>query len=267
MKKKIPKRDIKFQKSIMSIDDTWTKINEIDLYSDDMIPQKEKERKYKVNFWKCQTYYVQRWLCYSLTMAYTNQHKNVHDKFSRLAMKSYHLYFGFALLPACWDKLAQFLRCFFEITWTKKRDVQGKEVEEDQEKDTCFQKIVNYLKNQPKNGQDSSQREKTIETIDKYWGDQNRKDAYDLANRIKHRVPPEYFGIPLKTPGELREEIEQGIFNLGRNPVDERNLYNDISLLKTANNSFVKCAMEIDKVIDYNQFYTFKNGKKTLCID
>ena len=106
-KKKIPKRDEQFQKSLLYLSDEW-------------LENYESLTVKKANYalagqWRPEIYYNQRYLRYSLIMAYTNNHKNVHNKISRMAIKEYHLTFGFVLLPACWDKLAQLLREFLEI--------------------------------------------------------------------------------------------------------------------------------------------------------
>jgi len=249
MKKKIPIRDIKFQKSILSLEKSW-------IESYDLLFLEGKINYARAGQWRPEIYEIQRDLFYSLIMAYTNNHKNVHDKISRMFVKSYHLKFGFVLLPACWDKLAQLVREFLEIKkWSHLK--KPKKATEDT---TSMKTLIRYL-NVTKNSS------KIKQILKNYWNEENRKKAFEIANKLKHRWSQHYIGIKTKTSERLRVSENSLSYTFGDKPVDGKVLYEHISILKEANNSFVKCAMEIDKVIDYNQFYTFKNGKKTLCID
>ncbi|HOV22352.1 MAG TPA: hypothetical protein PLW95_06720 [bacterium] len=257
MKKKIPKRDDKFQRYIKQIDDTWGE----EVYEFTIL------KKYKVDFWKYQIYHTQRWLSYSIAMAYTNQHKNVHNKISRMAIKSYHLSSGLVLLPACWDKLAQLLRCFLGIKFSKE-NLQGRSAEEKERKLTNFQKIMDYLKKG-----NTCIENKIYRTLLPYWNEnkeesKRRKRIYDLANEVKHKIHPEYLGIPVKDYIEIKEEeLNQGRFSFGSKAIKEDVLYEHIKLLKKANNSFVKCVVKIDQIIDFEQFYKKpKNCKKIVSL-
>lgn len=213
MKKKIPKRDERFQDSLLFLPDEWIENYEFLVF------------KNKINYalaaqWRPEIYYTQRHLWFSIIMAYTNNHKNVHDKFSRMAIKAYFLTFGCILLPACWDKLAQLLREFFEIKEWSHLEKPKKATE----KNTYMETLISYL--------NSKSCSPIRSALEKYWKEKEKKDAYELARQIKHRLS--YFETKA---------------------VDEKVLYKDIAILKKANNSFVKCALEIDELINFKQFY------------
>ncbi|HRR96415.1 MAG TPA: hypothetical protein P5150_06765 [Candidatus Ratteibacteria bacterium] len=116
-------------------------------------------------------------------------------------------------------------------------------------------------------------KSKIIRTLLPYWNEnkeegKRRKRIYDLANEVKHKIHPEYLGIPVKDYIKIEikiEELNQGRFSFGSKAIKEDVLYDHIKLLKKANNSFVKCAVKIDTIIDFEQFYKkSKNGKKIL---
>lgn len=235
MKKKIPKRDKKFQSTLLKLNDDW-----IENY-ENLILINEKYEKYALaGQWRPEIYYTQRHLCLSLIMAYTNNHKNVHDKLSRRAIKAYHLTFGFVLFPACWDKLAQLLREFLEIKkWINKKEAN--------ENNTSFIKVLEYLRK-------TKIYPNIQQTLNKYWEQQIRCKVYEIANEIKHRWSKHYIGIKTKISNKHENFEKSGSYIIGDKPVDEKVLYKDISLLKKANNLFVKCTKEIDKII-FDQFY------------
>lgn len=177
-------------------------------------------------------------------MAYTNNHKNIHDKFSRMAIKAYFLTFGCILLLTCWDKLAQLLREFFEIKEWSHLEKPKKATE----KTTYMQILIDYL-----NLTKSCSPIKSV--LEKYWREKERGDVYELANRIKHRWSKHYLGIKTKTSEKIKITGNEFTYTFGDKPVDEKVLYKDIVILKKANNSFVKCALEIDELINFKQFY------------
>ncbi len=245
-KHKIPKRDKNFQKSVEMITENWLDDHQILL----------NINKVKYAFagqWRPEVYHTQRALFFALTMAFTNKHKNVHDKYSRIWIKSLFLMFGFFLFPACLDKLAQMLRELFEIKELK-------------EKDTDIYKIVNYLKKINKN-------ENILYILNKLINDKYVKQAKNLANSFKHKWSPHYLGIRTKISeytkigrdknGKIIKMIAP-IFPSKKGSI--KDLYKDIRVLKKANNFFVKCAIEIDKVINFDQFYKIKNCVKSLSI-
>lgn len=241
-KRQIPKRDIEFQKSVARLPNSW--INQYEL----LAPQGKINYAY-AGQWRIEIYHTQRWLAYSLDMAYTNKHKNVHDKYSRMAIKGYYLCFGLVLLPACEDKLAQLLREFLEIKkWPWKKPKQA------DEKKTSLKKVIDYLETTKNNPE-------ILEVLNKYWKNKYVGESRELANKIKHRWSPHYIGIKeklserLKIGKDEKGEIKKIIIRGGEAPVKENVLYNHITTLKKANNAFVECAQEIDKIINFNQFY------------
>jgi len=247
-KKKIPKRDEQFQKSLLYLPNDW-------LENYESLTVIGKINYALAGQWRPEIYYTQRDLLYSLIMAYTNNHKNVHNKISRRAIKEYHLTFGFVLLPACWDKLAQLLREFLAI----KKWIQFKDQRNATEDNTNMQTLIDYLNFTKSNPQINS-------ILKKYWDKKEREDSYNLANQIKHKWSQHYVGIKTKTSDRIKISRNSVSFSFGDKPVDEKVLYKDISLLEKANNSFVKCAIEVDKIINFNQFFKTENGIKTLLL-
>jgi len=243
-KLKIPKRDEVFQKSIERLPEDWLKD-----YQDLLCIN-------KINYafagqWRPEIFHTQRALLFSLGMAFTNNHKNVHSKDSRIWLKSLFLMFGFFLFPACLDKLAQLLREFFEIDELK-------------EKETNLHEIINKIKGKNKNGN-------ILKILKDLLNNNYVKESRILANAFKHRWSPHYLGIKSKISDytKIKKDKSGSIIKL-EHPIGlaqipkEKELYNHINILKKANNAFVRCATEIDKIINFNQFYKTKNRIDTL---
>lgn len=251
MKKKcrIPKRDKNFQKSVEMITENWLDDHQILL----------NINKVKYAFggqWRPEVYHTQRALFFALTMAFTNKHKNVHDKYSRIWIKSLFLMFGFFLFPACLDKLAQMLREFFEIKEWKAKNKSIKA----EEKNTNIFKIINYLEKINKN-------EDILSILKKIINDKYVIKAKTLANAFKHKWSSHYLGIKTKISDYTKiEKDKNGKITKMIAPIfpckkgDIKNLYKHIGILRKANNIFVKCAAEIDKIINFDQFYKIENG-------
>lgn len=231
-KNKISVRDQMFQKSILCLPHSWLEEHQLLVMH---APQYALSGQ-----WRPEIYDTQRRIFYSLVMAYTNDHKNVHNKPSRIMVKEYHLTSGLILLPACGDKLAQLLREFFQIS-------------ELDEKSTLLGHLVGHLR-----GMDVASEIKSVVT--KYLDAEDRKAAYEMANKIKHRWSQHYSGVKTKVSEHIVKDKKGNIVgaSFGTAPVSEGILYRDISILKSANNLFVECAEGIDKIINFGQFHQTK---------
>ncbi len=259
-KKKIPKRDQAFQRAVARLPHSWLIDHQLLIVA----PSKHAPQYALAGQWRPEIYHTQRWISYSLVMAYTNKHKNVHSKFGRMMLKGYFLCFGLALLPACGDKLGQLLREFLEIKEWLRVDKQGQiRKTKAKESKTHLIEVIKYLRITNCNPQ-------IQQALENYWNNKNREKAYKLANRLKHGWAQHYLGIKTKIAEHITRDKKGNItaVSFGTAPVSEKTLYKDISILRKANNLFVKCAEEIDKIIDFEQFYEvideIKDGRRIL---
>ena len=268
MLKKIIKRDKLFSEKIKRLSQDWFNFDPFLILHD---------RGYgTAEIWKFIIYQVQGDAARSLFFAHSNQHPFIGHEVKRdsenkivfssqILLKAYYLRYCIILLQACGDKIAQLVRCSLNVDqWRFEDKKQIKEVKAS-ENNTTLALLRRHLK------LNEDEPKPLFQAIDSYLNNDGVKIiVLDLANEIKHRWVTSYQGeglFPVKP--KIKQEkngsgrvIKEVIPMCGMTSGVDIDIHIKHALI--TNNLFVDTAEKVKEILNFDKYYSKKNGKKYL---